>query len=162
MYHYRTKILLLLVPTMLEGMLMKPSAFIGGMIRTLGDSITTTTRRPSSTVAHGSINELYSSEPPDPERRKLRLAFLSASRPKRQMKTEKETNLDKQVWGRWKLVVSLLFGAQSSAAAPALIHVLYVCMYVCVSLSLLCARALVCLGRCNNRRRALIDQVLKI
>ena len=63
------------------------------------------TRRLSSTSPlRGSINELYSGEPLDPNRRTLRLAFLAASRPKAPPKGDKERQLDEKVWGRWRLV----------------------------------------------------------
>jgi len=61
-------------------------------------------RRLSSTPPlRGSIEELYSGEPLDPNRRTLRLAFLAASRPKQPPKSDKERQLDEKVWGRWRL-----------------------------------------------------------
>lgn len=52
----------------------------------------------------GSINELYPSEEPDPNRRVLKLTFLAATRDKKPPKSDKEKKLDAAVWGRWKLV----------------------------------------------------------
>lgn len=58
----------------------------------------------STSPIRASIEELYSGEPLDPNRRTLRLAFLAASRPKKPAKSDKERQLDEKVWGRWRLV----------------------------------------------------------
>ncbi|TFJ88141.1 hypothetical protein NSK_000495 [Nannochloropsis salina CCMP1776] len=86
---------MLLAPVLV--LLMSSTNAFTGRARDISPAYRTTTRM------RGSIEELYSGEPLDPNRRKLRLAFLSTSRSKQPPKTEKERQLDEKVWGRWRL-----------------------------------------------------------